>query len=450
MKASLRQTRFNKTREPLSNRFLTRCLLAFLVALLVPKGAWAEDKTAICSNFGSGAFFRANNDVTGSNIGTANTPWTLTLAAGGSAQLNFYCNSYCYWKKVSFNVTTSSAATITVGGGVSKEIAAGGTETLDIEYSSTDAVDGMSITISSNTATTITFNSITLTYELRPMTMSWSTSDVETKTYYTESNPYQLTFTHLQETVSPVDFNYENDYASTSSITFSSSDESVATIESSAEADASPYYIITPQKAGSTVITASFAGNDKLAASTASFTLNVTDGRTSPSLAFANQTATTSFSPSDDIVTDINTLSYAMDTMSVVVTSSNPTIAQVVKVQSGEVTSYGDPATSITLESGNIYGLKILKAGTATITATYPGGYLFTTGETSYTLTVNPLDLSLVEDIQYEGIKDSYTYTGSEIKPEPTITIGGTETVLTKDTDYELSLAHHYFQQRER
>ncbi len=448
---SLKQTTANKKtlktkdmKKTFTNHFLTKCLLAFLAILLVPSSVCAEELTAVCStSYSSDAYFWAEA-VEGGTIGTEITPWTLTPAASGatsgSTDLYFYSNSVSQWNKVSFNVTVDNAATITIAdenatGSVSEIIAAGGTATLELTYSNYKTESG-TITISTNAQTTITFNSITLYYELQPLEMSWSTYNEQTQqeTTYTEDNPYNYTISYLNETISSLYFNWSNDFVQLSEISFSSSDETVATITVEEE-NYSP--TITALKPGSTVITASFAGNDYFLTTTAPFKLNVIDGRPASNLAFETETATTNYSPSSDIVTGVNSLTYAMDTMSVVVTTSDPTVAQVVKVSTDDGTS-GNPASSITLGQGYTYGLKILKAGTATITATYPGGDYYTTGEASYTLTVSPLDVSLLEDgIQYSGLEKSYTYTGSEIKPEPTITISEKE--LTKDTDYTLS-----------
>jgi hypothetical protein len=93
------------------------------------------------------------------------------------------------------------------------------------------------------------------------------------------------------------------------------------------------------------------------------------------------------------------------------------------------------PITSTDATTGKItYGeINILKAGTVTITCSFPGNEQNKPCTASYTLKVNPKS---IETATLSTIADQ-TYTGSAITPEPTVTLGNT--TLTKGTDYTLA-----------
>lgn len=101
--------------------------------------------------------------------------------------------------------------------------------------------------------------SYTITYSKIPTEMAWSKSSVSVNIGETLSAP-TLTLTA-----------HGGDILAGKTITYSSSDESVAVI------DATSGEILIGDKAGSTTITATFAGDDTYAEATAEYTLNVID-----------------------------------------------------------------------------------------------------------------------------------------------------------------------------
>ncbi len=139
-------------------------------------------------------------------------------------------------------------------------------------------------------------------------------------------------------------------------VTYSSSDESVATVNSSTG-------VITELlKAGSTTITASFAGNATYKSSEASYTLNVTE-KTPAGLAYAE--AEVAKVTTDAAFTNTLTNGYSLT----VSYSSSATGVATVNASTGEVTIKG--------------------AGETTITASFAGNEDYEAGNVSYTLTVS-------------------------------------------------------------
>ena len=93
--------------------------------------------------------------------------------------------------------------------------------------------------------------------------------------------------------------------------------------------------------------------------------------------------------------------------------------------------TYGD----VTLEKDKDYTLTYennTAVGTGKINVTFIGNYTGTTS-TEFEITANELT---TDDVSFSKI-DTQTYTGEEIKPEPTVTY--CDTVLEKDNDYTLS-----------
>lgn len=139
-------------------------------------------------------------------------------------------------------------------------------------------------------------------------------------------------------------------------VSYSSSDATVATVNSSTGA------ITELKKAGSTTITATFAGNATYKPAEVSYTLNVTE-KTPAGLAYANdvvEKVTT-----DDAFTNTLTNGYSLT----VSYSSSETGVATVNASTGEVTIKG--------------------AGETTITATFAGNEDYEAGSASYTLTVS-------------------------------------------------------------
>lgn len=138
-------------------------------------------------------------------------------------------------------------------------------------------------------------------------------------------------------------------------VTYSSSDETVATVNSSTGA------ITELLKAGSTTITATFAGNATYKPAEVSYTLNVTE-KTPAGLAYA--TSEVAKVTTDDAFTNPLTNGNSLT----VSYSSSATGVATVNSSTGEVTIKG--------------------AGTTTITATFAGNDTYASGSASYTLKV--------------------------------------------------------------
>lgn len=94
----------------------------------------------------------------------------------------------------------------------------------------------------------------------------------------------------------------------------------------------------------------------------------------------------------------------------------------------GAVYTSSDPSVVTVDATGKVTGVS---AGTAQITAAWAG---HTDTKAVYTITVTGYKLSAVNVSLPTSV---YTYTGSEIKPEPVVTYNGT--TLVKDQDYKLS-----------
>ena len=137
---------------------------------------------------------------------------------------------------------------------------------------------------------------------------------------------------------------------------------------------------VTPVAEGTTVITATFAGNDEFAAGKASYTLNVSDGKAPAGLAFDKTSYTLYRGDAAPVLGNPNNLK-------VTYTSSDESVAAIVD---GEV--------------------KILEAGTTTITASTDGNDDYKAATVSYTLTVKDAALSIQEMRAKAGVKGQTVY----------------------------------------
>ena len=99
-------------------------------------------------------------------------------------------------------------------------------------------------------------------------------------------------------------------------------------------------------------------------------------------------------------------------------------VAAVPTVKAGTTTLTKDTDYTVTYASNT-------NVGTATITITGKGNY---TGTKTVTFAITAADIS---SATVSGVKNSYTYTGKEIKPAPVVKSGSI--TLTKDTDYTLA-----------
>ncbi|MCR4582346.1 MAG: Ig-like domain-containing protein [Prevotella sp.] len=164
-------------------------------------------------------------------------------------------------------------------------------------------------------------------------------------------------------------------------VTWSSSDESVATVDASGN--------VTLVAAGTTVITATFAGNDDYKAGSASYTLTVE--KADPvdcGLAFSTTTASAKMGES----------------------FTEPTLTNPYSV---EVTwSSSDESVATVDASGNV---TLLAAGTTVITATFAGNDDYNAGSASYTLTVEGEDTGINAVGANEGSVEVYSLTGIQM-----------------------------------
>lgn len=144
-------------------------------------------------------------------------------------------------------------------------------------------------------------------------------------------------------------------------VTYTSSNEAVATVDAATGA-------VTAKSVGEAVITATFSGNDQYRPTSAAYTLTVK--KITPSVAFAQGTATATYGQPFGAPAVATTPAGLALTFS----SSDPSVATV------------DGATG---------AVTIVKAGTATITATFPGNDTYEAAEGAYTLTVEKADISI-------------------------------------------------------
>ena len=145
-------------------------------------------------------------------------------------------------------------------------------------------------------------------------------------------------------------------------ISYDSSDKTVAEIDKDG--------IVYAYKEGTTTITASYAGDDTYAASSASYTLNVEDARMATTLTFPTTSYTFDLGSGDQEFTNAAILNPA-EAGSVTYKSSNENVAVV-----------GDDG-SVVVATDHV--------GTATITASFAGTDTYKASESSYTITVKEL-----------------------------------------------------------
>ncbi|MCR4994222.1 MAG: Ig-like domain-containing protein [Bacteroidales bacterium] len=195
-------------------------------------------------------------------------------------------------------------------------------------------------------------------------------------------------------------------------VTWTSSDESVATVNDEGE--------VTLVSAGTTTITAAFAGDDNYNSGSAAYTLTVEKAATVDcELSFESETATATMGEDFTEPTLVNPYE-----LSVTWTSSDESVATV--NDEGEVT--------------------LVSAGTTTITAAFAGDDNYNSGSAAYTLTVakaEPVDCEL----SFES--ETATATMGEDFTEPTLTnpyevvvawTSSDESVATVDDEGEVTL----------
>lgn len=152
--------------------------------------------------------------------------------------------------------------------------------------------------------------------------------------------------------------------------------------------------MVDTQKVGTATVTASFAGNDTYAASSASYTITVQDNRTIPTLTFANKSYT--FNVGDKVEDFTNALTI------------DPAEAGTTGI-----TYSSDKEWVLVDENSGLIVVSTDAAGTATITASYAENDKYKSAKASYTIEVKKA--AVVEDGVFDFTQSENDY-GSGVK----------------------------------
>lgn len=152
--------------------------------------------------------------------------------------------------------------------------------------------------------------------------------------------------------------------------------------------------MVDTKKVGTATVTASFAGNDTYAASSASYTITVQDNRTIPTLTFANKSYT--FNVGDKVEDFTNALTI------------DPAEAGTTGI-----TYSSDKDWALVDENSGLIVVSTDAAGTATITASYAENDKYKSAKASYTIEVKKA--AVVEDGVFDFTQSENNY-GSGVK----------------------------------
>lgn len=152
--------------------------------------------------------------------------------------------------------------------------------------------------------------------------------------------------------------------------------------------------MVDTKKVGTATVTATFAGNDTYAASSASYTITVQDNRTSPTLTFANKSYT--FNVGDKVEDFTNALTI------------DPAEAGTTGI-----TYSSDKDWALIDENSGLVVVSTDAAGTATITASYAENDKYKSAKASYTIEVKKA--AVVEDGVFDFTQSVNDY-GSGVK----------------------------------
>lgn len=152
--------------------------------------------------------------------------------------------------------------------------------------------------------------------------------------------------------------------------------------------------MVDTKKVGTATVTASFAGNDTYAASSASYTITVQDNRTIPTLTFANKSYT--FNVGDKVEDFTNALTI------------DPAEAGTTGI-----TYSSDKEWALVDENSGLIVVSTDAAGTATITASYAENDKYKSAKASYTIEVKKA--AVVEDGVFDFTQSVNDY-GSGVK----------------------------------
>ena len=255
----------------------------------------------------------------------------------------------------------------------------------DYTYLTFETADGAKVSVEASSLT-ITISGTTLTAGSQSFTLSdlsrmfFSLSDESTTITKADNG---LTFSSTTATAkmgetftAPTLTNPYN-----LSLTWTSSDESVATVDQSGD--------VTLVAAGTTVITATFAGSDDYKAGSITYTLTVEKADpVANGLTFSSTTATAKMGETFTAPTLTNPYS-----LSLTWTSSDESVATV--DQSGDVT--------------------LVAAGTTVITATFAGSDDYEAGSITYTLTVETSVVDAIQSVNADSSVRIFTPSGKLI-----------------------------------
>ena len=258
--------------------------------------------------------------------------------------------------KVEVNASTASGVSATVGVTVGGSAFGGSAQTLSstaTNYTFSGSASGtivVTVTKPSSATKALYVKSIAVTYSAG--SSATTTTTTFPKTSYTAS--YPGTF----DDAPTATVKAGSTTVTSPAVTYSSSNTSVATVNSSTGA-------VTIAGVGTTTITANYAGNSTYAASSASYTLTVGDGRTATSLSFPQSTYVAILGES--------------------FTSPTATLSP---AAAGSVT-YSSSDTNVATVNSTTGIVTIVAAGSTVITATFAETTTYKGSTTFYTLVVS-------------------------------------------------------------
>lgn len=281
-------------------------------------------------------------------------------------QIKKYASSTAYYVQVPTLGTKITSITMTVSSASQPMTGGGNSATLFFSSSNSTSATGTGVASGTGTSS-VTIDCSSLNLNTGYITASAGVRIWDITVTYTTSSATATTTTFPQSSYSAT---YPGTFAAPTAtvkagsttvtspaVTYSSSNTSVATVNSSTGA-------VTLVGIGTTTITANYAGNSSYAASSASYTLTVTDGRTATSVSFPSNSY-------DAVVGEAFTAPAA---------TLSPSAA-------GSVT-YSSSDASVATVNETTGAVTIVAVGTAIITASYAGNSSYQPSSASYTLNV--------------------------------------------------------------
>ncbi len=209
------------------------------------------------------------------DVATVDSAGRVTLLKAGKAVISAYFNGNSTYESAaaSYELTVSkatptitsapAASGITVGDSLAKSTLTGGTASVEGTFAWKDSTITPAFSDSESTAYTVVFTPTDTT--------NYNTAECSVKV---KVNKKTAVLSYVENTVSKIvgDDPFTNSLTNESgvAVTYGSSDTTVATVDSAGK--------VTLLKAGTTVITASFAGDETYEPASASYTLTVAEG----------------------------------------------------------------------------------------------------------------------------------------------------------------------------